>query len=124
MKLLIVDDNRPMRQMLKTVLSEVAPEIYEASDGGEAIESYKQHQPDWVLMDIQMKSLDGIAATRQIRNQFPGARILILTSHDDAELRCAAEEAGACGYVLKENLLELRQTISSQTTTQNQTRII
>jgi DNA-binding NarL/FixJ family response regulator len=64
-------------------------------------------------MDIAMKDLDGISATRQIKAAYPDAKIIIVTGYDEAELRQAAREAGACGYVLKENLIELRQRLQS-----------
>jgi DNA-binding NarL/FixJ family response regulator len=59
-------------------------------------------------MDIQMRGLDGIAATGAIVSAAPGARVVIVTQHDEPDLREAAARAGACGYVLKENLLALK----------------
>ena len=56
-------------------------------------------------MDIVMKNVDGIMATRQIIAAFPQARIVIVTDYNEGELRQAAHEAGACQYVVKENLL-------------------
>ena len=78
-----------------------------------------------MLMDLEMKEMDGLVATGQIKSAFPEARIVItivrgfaqsqpgnalpwVTNFDDAVLREAADRAGACGYVLKDNLLELR----------------
>ena len=61
-------------------------------------------QPDIVLMDVRMPRMDGLAATRQIREFHPGARVVIVTDYDDEDLRKAAMEAGARGYVLKQNL--------------------
>jgi DNA-binding NarL/FixJ family response regulator len=67
-------------------------------------------------MDIRMKRLDGIAATRQITAAFPNAAIVMVTDYDDARLRKAARAAGACGYVVKENILPLRKILlKSQT---------
>jgi len=62
-------------------------------------------------MDIKMKKKDGLAATTQIKSAFPSARIIIVTGYDDTSLRQAAQTAGACAYVHKENLLELRQIL-------------
>jgi DNA-binding NarL/FixJ family response regulator len=64
-------------------------------------------------MDIEMKGMDGITATREITRAFPGARVIIVTQHNDEMLRAAASAAGACGYVPKENLLAIRELIGS-----------
>ena len=62
-------------------------------------------------MDIEMPVTDGISATREIVERLPSTTILVLTQYDDNRLRRAAREAGAQGYVLKENLLELRTVL-------------
>ena len=72
-------------------------------------------RPDWVLMDIRMKEVDGLAAAQQITTAWPGARVVIVTSYNDASLRDAARQAGACGYVLKDNLLEIRRWLETST---------
>lgn len=115
MKLLIVEDNEQMRCLIKCLvsdLSDLAHEVFECSDGSEALAAYGQHKPDWVLMDIKMAHTDGIAATRQITAAYPDARVIIVTDYDDVELREAAREAGACEYVVKENLLDLGRILS------------
>ena len=109
MSLMIVEDNEPMRRMIRSMVADLAECIDECGDGAEAYACYADRRPDWVLMDIAMPRLDGITATRQIISAFPDARVLIVTDYDDAELRAAARAAGARGYVLKENLLELRR---------------
>lgn len=109
MKLLIVEDNATMRQMMRRMAVGVADEISECSDGIDALAQYAAERPDWVLMDVCIPRLNGIHATRQIKAAFPAARIVIVTSFDEAGLREAAQQAGACGYVLKENLTDLRQ---------------
>ena len=111
MSLMIVEDNEPMRRMIRSMVADLAGRIDECGDGAEAYARYTDRRPDWVLMDIAMPRLDGITAARQIISAFPDARVLIVTDYDDAELRAAARAAGACGYVLKENLLDLRQML-------------
>ncbi|MGH9845623.1 MAG: response regulator transcription factor [Blastocatellia bacterium] len=111
MKLLIVEDNLPIRRLIRRLVGDLADEIGECGDGVEAEALYAELLPDWVLMDIEMPRVNGIAATRRIKAAFPEARIVIVTNYDDAALRAAALAAGACGYVLKENLLELRQLL-------------
>jgi DNA-binding NarL/FixJ family response regulator len=107
MKFLIVDNDAGIRRLMASVLAPLAPEIVECADGADALAAYEAHHPDVVLMDIAMQRLDGIAATAAITAVHPAARVLIVTNYDDTDLREAASVAGACGYVLKENLLQI-----------------
>ncbi|MBA2736533.1 MAG: response regulator transcription factor [Pyrinomonadaceae bacterium] len=109
MKVLIVEDSPPMLKMIRRAIADWAHEICECGDGAEAVALYAEQLPDWVLMDIELGAVNGIAATRQIKNNFPEARVVMVTNYNDHEMREAATRAGACGYVLKENLLELRR---------------
>ena len=111
MKLLIVDDHSAMRRMIGRVVSDMVSDIEECGDGAEALAAYDKYRPDCVLMDIEMNRLDGITATREILLSFPGARIVIVSKHDDDEIREAARRAGACGYVLKDNLMAIRELL-------------
>ena len=115
MRLLIVEDNPEMRRLMKRMLADLAEEFAECEDGGEALEAYSSSRPDWVLMDIEMKAMDGIKATEQIRAVFPEARVIIVTNHDNQVLRHAAREAGARGYILKDNLFEMRSLLQAKT---------
>ena len=110
-KILIVDDNAAMRRAIKLVLEGLAAEFYECSDGSEAVFDYAVYRPDWVLMDIRMKETDGLTAITQIRSIFPNARIIVVTNSRGDDMREAARSAGACAYVVKDNLLELRQIL-------------
>jgi DNA-binding NarL/FixJ family response regulator len=114
MKVLIVEDDCPMRELMKRVIADLVDRVDECGDGKDAFAAYETSLPDWVLMDIQMKDVDGLTATEQIINAWPAARILIVTSFKDASLREAARRAGARGYVLKENLLEVRSWLIGQ----------
>src|SRR5262249_8267864 len=111
---MIVEDNPEMRRVIRRLISGLAAEIVECTDGDEALAVYARTHPDWVLMDIEMAGLDGITATRLITEAFPDGRIIIVTNHNDEPLRVAAREAGACGFVLKENLLDLQRLLSAQ----------
>ncbi len=111
MIILIVEDNREMRRVIKAIVGDLAHRIEERSEGSEALDAYLACHPDWVVMDIRLPGLDGIAATRQIRSRDPRARVVIVTQYDDLELRRAASEAGACGYVLKDDLSPLRKLL-------------
>ncbi len=112
MKLLIVEDNPKMRNMLKDLFTPLFEQIYECEDGSQALQSYKLNKPDWVFMDIQMKEMNGIAATREITRSYPDAKILIVTDYNDEEFRKAAVNAGAVSYVLKEQLDDIFSIIN------------
>ncbi|MEP7336852.1 MAG: response regulator transcription factor [Acidobacteriota bacterium] len=115
MMLLIVDDNAAMRRLMRRLTSDLATRIEECADGAEALAAYEQHhfgEADWVLMDVEMTGMDGLTATRELRAAHPEARVIIVTKHNDEQLREAALRHGACGFVLKENLLELRSLLS------------
>ena len=86
--------------------------VAEASDGDQALALFRIHRPDITLMDIRMPHVDGIAAILAIRQEFPGARIVVLTTAAGDMLALRAFKAGAVGYLLK-NLLrkELTETI-------------
>ena len=103
-RLIIVDDHPVVRTGLQGMLAgqpdfEV---VGEATTGAEAVEMVAQHQPEVVLMDLQMPEMDGVAATAEIKSQHPETHVLILTTYDtDADI-LRAVEAGATGYLLKD----------------------
>ncbi len=109
---LIVEDDGAMRELIKRVIGDLVDSFCECRDGRDALALYEKHRPAWVLMDIRMEHLDGLAATQQITSAWPSARVLIVTAHTDEDLREAAHQAGACGYVSKENLLEIRKWLA------------
>jgi len=111
MRVLIVEDNAQMREMIKLFLRGLTDQIAECVDGAEALAAYREFAPDWVVMDIAMDRLDGLEATRQIVAAFPLARIVMLTQYDDPALRQAARQAGALAYFTKSDLLPLRQLL-------------
>lgn len=117
MNILIVEDNENMRRMIRSVIAGFADEVYECADGSEALSSYAAHRPDWVLMDLRMRNIDGVTATGRITAAFPDARVVIVTDYDDEDLRVASREAGACEYLIKENLLDLPQVLLHARTT-------
>jgi len=112
---LIVEDNQSMRDLIRSMISDLAGDVTECDDGAEALASYSRCRPDWVLMDIRMKEMDGISATRQIKGSYPDANIMIVTDYDTRNMREAARKAGASEYVTKENLLEMRQILCPRT---------
>jgi CheY-like chemotaxis protein len=88
--ILIVEDSEPMRQMIVKLVGDLTESFTECSDGAQALGAYRQCRPDWVLMDIKMKEMDGLMATKQIKAAFPEARIIVVTGYDDPKLRDAA----------------------------------
>jgi two-component system chemotaxis response regulator CheY len=111
MKFLIVDDSAQMRRCIKDSLTS-AVETVECRDGLEAIAAFAQHRPDWVLMDIEMKPVDGLAATRQIKAHWPEAKVIFVTSHDQPRFREAASQLKVEGYVIKDNLEQINQIVN------------
>jgi CheY-like chemotaxis protein len=113
MNLLIVEDNGEMRRLIKSLVEDLAEYICECSDGAQALANFNALRPDWVLMDLKMSEMDGLTATRLIKSADAAAKIIIVTDYDDAQLREAARVAGACEYVVKENLPDLRRLLES-----------
>jgi CheY-like chemotaxis protein len=109
--MLIVDDNPRMRAMIRTLLNETGDWTIECGNGAEAVDLYRTHMPDWVMMDIAMPVLDGISATRRIVALDHLARVVIVTDYYDPQLEQAAFHAGAVAYVPKDNLLKLLEVV-------------
>jgi len=107
-RILIADDHYVVRMGL-AALVETEPDLQvvgEAADGTQVVELCRKLEPDLVLMDLRMPGADGIAATRAIREQFPKARILMLTTYDGDDDIHKALSAGAGGYLLKNSTRE------------------
>jgi len=102
-RVLIVDDHTLVRDGIRALLALVADieVVGEAANGREALEQVKQLAPDVVLMDLAMPIMSGLDATRRIRREFPGTRVLALTQYDDSEYVIPVIEAGARGFVTK-----------------------
>jgi DNA-binding NarL/FixJ family response regulator len=103
-RLLLVDDQRLMRDGLRILLElEVDFEVVgEAEDGAQALEAYRELSPDVILMDIRMPVMDGVEATRRLRETDPNSKVIILTTFDDNEYVFEGLRAGALGYLLKD----------------------
>jgi CheY-like chemotaxis protein len=114
MVLLIVDDSPQFRQLIRQVTAGLADSVDECADGDEVLAAYGARRPDWVLMDLRMARMGGLEATRRLLAADRTARVLILTEYDDVYWRAAAREAGACGYVAKENLFEVRRMLATR----------
>ncbi|HEX2057176.1 MAG TPA: response regulator [Actinomycetota bacterium] len=103
MKVLLVDDHAPVRASLRRLL-ELRPGyvvVGEGSNGREAVAAVAEHEPDVVLMDMSMPVMDGVEATRAIKQSHPGVKVLALTAFGDTTRVAASLAAGASGYLLK-----------------------
>lgn len=115
-RILTVDDHPLLREGIAAVL-EAEPDmvlVAEASNGRDAIQQFRTHHPDVTLMDIQMPGMNGIDTILAIREDFPDARIIVLTTYSGDAQALRAFKAGASGYLLKNMLRkELLETVRS-----------
>jgi DNA-binding NarL/FixJ family response regulator len=111
MKVLLVEEHSAVRSVIRQLVSSPETSIQECVDGADAIAAYTASRPDFVIMDTGIKDLDGIATSKRIKAMDPSARIVLISDYDDAVLRDSARQAGACGYVLKDNLLEVARLL-------------
>ena len=102
-RVLIVDDHTLVRDGIRSLLALLADVevVGEASNGKEVLEKIKELVPDVVLMDLAMPVMGGLEATRRIRKEFPGTKVIALTQYDDSDYVIPVIEAGACGFVTK-----------------------
>lgn len=103
-RLLLADDHALVRKGLRLILAQQPgfEVVGEASDGHEAVELARQLNPDVVIMDVAMPRLSGVLATREMQEQQPDCRVLILSMHGDAAYVRECLRAGARGYLLKD----------------------
>jgi two-component system nitrate/nitrite response regulator NarL len=117
-KILIVDDHEVVRDGLRNILTSLdnISIAGEAGNGEDAVKMYSSLKPDLVIMDISMPGMNGIEATRVIKEKDPDARILILTMHDNQEYLNQIIRSGAKGFILKntdkEELLDAVKTVA------------
>lgn len=111
MKLMIVDDHPGVRSMIRQLVAVAGDTVCECSTGEEAARLAGNFQPDCVTMDIRLPGLNGFDATRAVLAAHPSARVFIVTLFNPPSLQDDAAQAGAAGYVLKDNLASLRTTL-------------
>ena len=101
-KVLIVDDQMPMRHILRSLLSKAGYRVVaEASNGKKAIELNAQFKPDLICLDITMPGMDGIETLKKLKNDHPDVLVIMITGHSNRKDIEAAIEAGASGYIVK-----------------------
>jgi DNA-binding NarL/FixJ family response regulator len=103
-RLLIADDHTLVREGLRTMLSgeEGIEVIGEANDGQQALTLCRELEPDLVLMDVRMPVMDGLEATKKIKQEMPKTSVMMVTMHENPDYLFEAVKAGAAGYVLKD----------------------
>ena len=107
LQILITDDHRLIREGLRSLLESEGFEVKgEAEDGRSAVRLANKLKPDAVIIDISMPVLNGIEATRQIRQESPGVKVVVLSMRSDSQAVLAAFAAGASGYLLKDAAFE------------------
>ena len=102
-RVILADDHAVVRKGIREFLEDEDDIVVlaEAADGSQAVDLAAQHEPDVAVLDIQMPGVGGIEATRRIRAEQPGVKVLILTAYDDDPYIFALLQAGASGYILK-----------------------
>jgi DNA-binding NarL/FixJ family response regulator len=107
-RVLLVDDQELVRSGLRRILRRKDGFVIagECADGSEVRAAVREHTPDVVLMDLRMKRMDGITATRELRGDDAHPPVLVLTTFDDDELLSGALRAGAAGFILKDSPAE------------------
>ncbi|MBI5215684.1 MAG: response regulator transcription factor [Ignavibacteriae bacterium] len=113
MTIMIVDDNIGMRATIREAVQPFVSTVLECGDGSEAITAYTKYKPDWVLMDIVMKQMDGFTATKKILDSDPTAKIIIITQYNDSEYVRRSQQIGAKGFVIKERLTDVLKIINT-----------
>jgi DNA-binding NarL/FixJ family response regulator len=112
---MIIDDNARFRTLVRSIVSTQSDEVLELDDGIAVNENYADFHPDWVLMDIKMKQVDGLQATRQLIHEFPEARVIILSNHTNKRMVSKGLELGAKAYLPKEDIFAVQKFIRPTT---------
>jgi DNA-binding NarL/FixJ family response regulator len=107
-RIIVIDDQAVVRQGFAALINTVADMsvIAEGTNGQQAIDLYREHKPDVMLIDLRMPVLGGVDAIAAIRREFPNARIIVLTTYDGDEDIYRSLQAGAQGYLLKDVFFE------------------
>lgn len=107
-RILLAEDHIVMREGLRGLISQQADMevVGEANDGEQAIELARQLRPDVIIMDVRMRGIDGVEATRQIKAEMPDLKVVVLSAYDNREYIVGMAKAGMSGYLLKDCAFE------------------
>jgi DNA-binding NarL/FixJ family response regulator len=107
-RIIVIDDQAVVRQGFVSLINTVPDMVVvaEGTNGQQAVELYREHQPDVVLMDLRMPVMGGVEAIKAIKREFPAARLVVLTTFDGDEDIYRSLQAGAQGYLLKDMFFE------------------
>ena len=114
MNLMIVDDHDGMRNTIRALIAAPGDRVVECGSGEEALRALGDFKPDCVTVDVSMPGLCAFKTMRAIREAHPAARVVCVTSHDQPDYRRAAFDAGAAGYVAKDNLADLYLLVATK----------
>jgi two-component system, NarL family, response regulator DegU len=111
MKYLIADDNKRFRACIRQLLMRPGDELRELDDGVEVNAVYEEFSPDWVLLDITMKTMNGFEAGTRLKKKYPDARLVLVSNYADEPYTKKAKMIGAEAIVAKESLEELARLV-------------
>ena len=106
MKFLILVENPGFRKFIKKLITTNNDECIQAENSSHLKSTLKKYQPDWIVIDINLKKENVLQVVGEIRHEYPAIKIALLSDFDDVRLRKKAKEAGATVFISKENLTE------------------
>lgn len=114
MKLMIVDDHDGVRSSIRALIAAPGDTVVECGSGDEALQALNDFKPDCVTVDVSLPGRCAFETMRAIRDAHPAARVVCVTGHDQPDYRRRAFEAGASGYVARENLSDLYLLVATK----------
>ena len=111
---MIVDDEAPARKMIRQYLALPGMCFCECASGQEALQRVREFKPHWITADVVMPDLDGFKLAETLRAEYPSARVIIVTGHNEPHHEERSRAAGAVALVRKENLTTLRNMLTRE----------
>jgi two-component system, chemotaxis family, chemotaxis protein CheY len=107
LKVLVVDENEKMRSLIVDLVKRKTEDVLECSNGMDALGEYSLHSPDLVFMDVNLKAMDGFAATGLIHEFYPKANVIIVSNENTPKLKAEAHRVGASAFISKDSLPDI-----------------
>lgn len=114
MRLMIVDDHPPAREIIRQYLALPGVTVCECGSGEEALQCVREFRPHWVTVDVSLPGMNGFQTTRALRAEYPSARVVIVTGHNETPYHQHSREAGALALINKEHLMVMRMMLSRE----------